>query len=320
MTTRIIGTGSAVPKKIVTNDDLAKIMDTSDEWIRQRTGIATRNLCVEETTVSLCYEAAKNALENAGKQPEEIDLILVATVSPDNVIPCTACDLQARLGAEHATAFDLNSACSGFLFAMATAHAYLEAGMMKNALIVGGETLSKLMNWEDRTTSVLFGDGAGAAVLERSDRGIRSIVQGSNGFKGSVLACRARNKNNPYVEKDDSVSYVTMDGHEVYRFATRQVPKSILEVLEKAGCGVEDISYFLLHQANIRILEAVGKRLKIPMEKIPNNLDRHGNMSSASIPVLLDEMNRQGRLKQGDKIVLSGFGAGLTYGAILLEW
>lgn len=320
MTTRVTGTGSAIPKKLVTNDDLAKFMDTSDEWIRQRTGIACRSVCVEETTTELCYRSAAAALEDAGKKPEEVDLILVATLSPDKILPCTACEVQDRLGAVNATAFDINAACSGFLFAMITAHAYIQTGIHKNALVIGGECLSKILDWTDRSTSVLFGDGAGAAFLESSDQGILSIMQGADGSKGEALKCDARRINNPYVKNEDSVPYVSMDGKEIYRFATRQVPKCIQQVLEKANCDIEEVRYFLLHQANIRILEAVGKRLHVPMERIPYNLDKHGNISSASIPVLLDEMNSKGLLKRGDKIVLSGFGAGLTYGAVLMEW
>ena len=320
MTTRIIGTGSYLPKKVVTNDDLAKLMDTSDEWIRTRTGIRARHLVQEETTTYMCVEAAKRALENAQMQAEEIDLILVGTITGDHVTPSTACEVQAAIGASKAVAFDINAACSGFLFALHTAHAFIQSGIYQNALILGAETLSKIMDWNDRSTCVLFGDGAGAAVVRADETGLIAFEQGSDGAKGQVLACKNRKNNNPYVSNDKEYDYVQMNGQEVYKFAVSTVPKSILHVLEKAGLTAEDVSYFALHQANIRIIQSVAKRLKAEEDKFPISLDHCGNISAASVPILLDEMNRQGMLKRGDKIIMSGFGAGLTWGTALLEW
>lgn len=320
MTTRIIGTGSYLPKLEVTNDDLAKIMDTSDEWIRTRTGIRSRHLVQEETTAFMCVEAAKKALEDANMQAEDIDLIIVGTVSGDHVTPSTACEVQAGIGAAKAVAFDINAACSGFLFALNTAHAYIQAGIYKNALILGAETLSKIMDWSDRSTCVLFGDGAGAAVVRADETGLIAFEQGSDGSRGHVLACKGRKNNNPYVTNDKEYDYVHMDGQEVYKFAVSTVPHSIQTVLEKAGLTPDDITYYALHQANIRIIQSVAKRLKVDDSKFPISLDHCGNISAGSVPILLDEMNRQGLLKRSDKIVMSGFGAGLTWGTALIEW
>ena len=323
MKTRIAGTGHFLPSNVVTNDDLSKIMDTSDEWISSRTGIRERHLATEETTASMSAEAAKLALEDAGVDAQDIDLIIVATVSPDHMTPSVACEVQAAIGADRAVAFDINAACSGFLFALQMADMYIKQGVYKNALIIGAETLSKIMDWNDRSTCVLFGDGAGAAVLcpaEDDSQGLASITLGSDGAKGMVLAGINRLNNNPYVKNDYGPHYIRMDGQEVYKFAVTTVPASIEQVLEEAGLTAEDIKYFVLHQANIRILQSVSKRLKVDMEKFPISLDHCGNMSAASVPVLLDEVNRKGLLKKGDKIVLAGFGGGLTWGACVLEW
>lgn len=318
--TRIIGTGSYLPETVVTNDDLAKIMDTSDEWIRTRTGICERRLVKEETTASMCVEASRRALADAGMSPEEVELILVATITPDYVTPSAACQVQAGIGAVNAVAFDIGGACAGFLFALNTANAYIQAGIYQNALVLGAETLSKIMDWNDRSTCVLFGDGAGAAVVRRDEKGILAFEQGSDGSKGMVLACRGRENNNPLVSSPVSLDYVHMDGQEVYKFAVTTVPKSIQRVLEKAGCSAEDVKYYALHQANIRIIQSVAKRLKLSEERFPISLDHCGNISAASVPILLDEMNRKGMLQRGDKLVLSGFGAGLTWATALVEW
>lgn len=320
MTTRIIGTGSCLPKTIVTNDDLSKIMDTSDEWISSRTGIRERHLVKEETTAALSITAAKRALENAGITAKELDMIIVGTVSGDHVTPSTACEVQAGIGAVNAVAFDINAACSGFLFSLHTAMAYMKSGLCKTALVIGAETLSKIMDWSDRSTCVLFGDGAGAAVVRADEVGITAFDQGSDGTKGMVLACPNRTNNNPLIETDKSLGYTRMDGQEVYKFAVTAVPSSIQRVLEEARLTPEDIKYFLLHQANIRIIQSVAKRLKTDLDKFPISLDHCGNMSAASVPVLLDEVNRKGMLQKGDKLILSGFGGGLTWGTCLLEW
>lgn len=320
MAIRIKGTGSFLPKTVVTNDDLAKVMDTSDEWISTRTGIRERRIAKEETTTEMAVEAAKRALKNANLQPEEIELILVGTITGDKLTPSTACELQAFLGAKNAVAFDINAACSGFMFALNTAYAYLESGIYKNALVLGVETLSKIMDWTDRSTCVLFGDGAGAAVVSHEEGKGFFFEQGTDGEKGKVLSCKNRPLNNLLVKSDRDVDYVHMDGQEVYKFAVSTVPASINRVLEKTGVGIEEIDYFVLHQANVRIIQSVAKRLKVSEEKFPISLDHCGNISAASVPILLDEMNQKGMLKKGDKIVMSGFGGGLTWGTAFLEW
>lgn len=320
MAVRIIGTGSCLAEKEVTNDELAKYVDTSDEWISSRTGIKKRRIAIEETTTSMASEAARRALDMAGKDAAEVDLIIVATVTPDYYTPSVACQVQAELGADNAIAFDVNAACSGFVFALNTAKMYIETGYTKNALVIGAETLSKIMDWNDRGTCVLFGDGAGAAYLEESDKGIINIVQGSIGKKGMVLNCRARKTNNVFVQGEIEPDFLHMDGQEVYKFAVRQCPKCLLEVLEKADMTPEDIDYFVLHQANVRIIQSVAKRLKAPIEKFPMTLDYTGNMSAASVPVMLDELVRERGIKRGDKVAISAFGAGLTYAAAILEW
>ena len=321
-TVQITGTGSSLPGKVVTNDDLAKLVDTSDEWIRQRVGIIERRTASTETVASLAAQACENALAMAGKKAEEVDLIIVATCSPQELLPCAACQVQSRIGADHATAFDLNAACSGFLFALQTATAYIQTGLYQNALVVGSEVLSKLMDYQDRSTCILFGDGAGAVFVESREAAVfadgreagvimPSFVQGASGAKGDVLSCREGRYENHYVK---------MDGQEVYRFATRQVPDCIRQSMEQMQMTLDDIDQFLLHQANMRIIDSVGKHYKADRAKFPTNLEYRGNMSSAAIPVLLDELQRAGRIKAGDRLMLSGFGAGLTYGACMVNW
>ena len=321
MKTRIIGTGSYLPENIVTNDDLSKIMDTSDEWINSRTGIRERHLVKDETTASMSIEAARRAMEDAGVTAEEIDLIILGTVSADYITPACACEVQAAIGAHRAVAFDINAACSGFMFALNIANAYLQAGIYKTALILGAETLSKIMDWSDRSTCVLFGDGAGAAVVRADDNvGLLAYDQGSDGARGMVLAGQSRTNNNPLEETSKELQYVHMDGQEVYKFAVTAVPASLQKVIAEAGLSVEDIDYFALHQANIRIIQSVAKRLKVSEDKFPISLDHCGNISAASVPILLDEMNKKGLLKPGMKIAMSGFGGGLTWASAVLEW
>ncbi len=331
MTIKITGTGSTLPEKKVTNFDLQELVETSDEWIRERTGIAERRISTGDTVATLSAKACSKALEMAGKTAEEVDLILVATCSPEMLLPCCACQVQDIIGASNAAAFDLNAACSGFLFALNTAYVYMQAGIYKNALVIGSEVLSKLVDWSDRGTCVLFGDGAGAAFVEASAEdifrdngrkvGMECMVQGSDGTKGMVLSCAERSVDNAFIAEKQTISpYIQMNGQEVYKFATRQVPACIHEALDKAGITVEDVDMFVLHQANVRIIESVAKRLKADISKFPMNLDKIGNMSSATIPVLLDELNRGGRIQGGDRIVMSGFGAGLTYGATVIVW
>ena len=320
------------------------MVETSDEWIRERTGIAERHVSVGETVVTLASEAARKALEQAGKRAEEIDLILVATCSPEQYLPCCACQVQVDIGAVNALAFDVNAACSGFLFALNTADAYLRMGLAENALIIGSEVLSKLVDWTDRGSCILFGDGAGAVVVERCKAESRAVEEKqipaagilgralhSDGTGGGVLQCDARELTTPYARTsavktdqnqpmDDREHFIQMDGQEVYRFATRRVPQCIEEALSDAGLTVPDIDLFVLHQANARIIDAVAKRLHADRKKFPTNLERVGNLSSASIPVLLDELHKQGKLHRGDRIVLAGFGAGLTIGACVMTW
>ena len=320
------------------------MVETSDEWIRERTGIGERHVSVGETVVTLASEAARKALEQAGKRAEEIDLILVATCSPEQYLPCCACQVQADIGAVNALAFDVNAACSGFLFALNTADAYLRMGLAENALIIGSEVLSKLVDWTDRGSCILFGDGAGAVVVERCKAESRAVEEKqipaagilgralhSDGTGGGVLQCDARELTTPYARTsavktdqnqpmDDREHFIQMDGQEVYRFATRRVPQCIEEALSDAGLTVPDIDLFVLHQANARIIDAVAKRLHADRKKFPTNLERVGNLSSASIPVLLDELHKQGKLHRGDRIVLAGFGAGLTIGACVMTW
>lgn len=323
MAIRIIGTGSYLPKKVADNHFLSTIVDTDDEWIRQRTGIKERHLSNgKEGTTYMATHAAEAALENAGITADELDMIIVATVSADTYVPSTSCQVQGAIGAIRATCFDLNAACSGFLFAMNTAYAYIEMGMAKTILIIGAETLSREVDWSDRSSCILFGDGAGAAIMrqEEGKGGLIASVTGSDGSQGGVLTCKGRGIQNPFHQSKRKKDYLRMEGQAVFRFAVTMVPRCIKQILKKTGYDTEDIKFFVLHQANVRILELIAKRLKVDIDKFPMNLDRYGNTSSASIPILLDELNRNNLLEPGDKIVLSGFGGGLTWGAVLIEW
>lgn len=322
MNMRIKGTGSSLPEKILTNDDIATYVETNDEWIRERTGIGNRHISTGETLSELASKACQNALDMAGVSAEDVDMIVLATCSPEVMIPCVACQVQESIRATKAVAFDLNAACSGFLFALNTVHAYLATGIYKNALVVGAEVLSKIVDWEDRNTCILFGDGAGAVYVEadKAAADTYQFVQHANGSKGHVLTCATRDIKNPLVEIPTGKKYVDMDGREIFKFAVGQIPVCINEVLEQSGIGVDEIDYFILHQANYRIISSIAKRLGREMEKFPTNVEQVGNMSSASIPVLLDECNRKNMFQAGMKLVMSGFGAGLTYGATILEW
>lgn len=321
MNTKIIGTGYDLPAFAADNNYLATLVDTSDEWIVERTGIRTRHLAKEETTTSMAVNASRQALERAGMQAEDVELLIVATISGDTETPSTACRVQAEIGANRAVAFDINAACSGFLYGMHVAEAFIRSGIYRNALVIGAETLSKLIDWTDRSTCVLFGDGAGAAVLAATEEtGIISQSIGSNGEKWEVLECQGRPNGNPLCGKGQELKYMTMNGQEVFKFAVKTVPLCVEDAVEKAGIGLDEVKYFLLHQANKRIIQSVAKRLGQPEEKFPMNLDQCGNTSAASLPILLAQMDEQGLLQKGDRLVLSGFGAGLTWGACLLEW
>lgn len=321
MSVKILGTGSALPARQVTNEEIAHMVETSDEWIRERTGIGSRRVSTGETVASLAALACGQALENAGKSAEEVELLLVATCSPEDVAPCAACRVQKVIGAGNAVAFDINAACAGFLFALHTAWAYVESGIYRNALVAGSEVLSKIVDWEDRSTCILFGDGAGAVYVEKCETGgILGFVQHSDGSRGDVLTCVGRPLESPFFHRDIGKDYLKMDGREIFSFAVRQIPATIREALEKAGVSVEEVDLFFLHQANRRIIEGISKRLQADGERFPVNLESVGNTSSASIPLLLDEWNRKGKCRPGMTIVLSGFGAGLTCGACVLKW
>lgn len=296
------------------------MVDTSDAWIKERTGVATRHIIKEETTVSMACEAAKRALADGGVKAEEVELIIVSTISSNVILPCTACEVQKELGAENATCFDMSAACSGFVLAYNTAIAYLSGGMYRTALIIGSESLSNLTNWTDRGTCILFGDGAGAAVIRAQDGRTYLPATHSDGGKGKALTCLSRHTNVEIKRMADPEYYMQMDGQAVFKFAVKKVPEVVDEVLCKNHVKKEEIAWYILHQANSRIVEAVAKRLGEPIEKFPMNLQEYGNTSSASIAILMDEMKRDGRLKGGQKIVIAGFGAGLTWGASVAEW
>ena len=296
MTGVICGTGACVPDRILDNNEIAEFVDTSDQWIQERTGVARRRIAVEETTSSMAAEAGRQAMEEAGIGPEEIDLILAATATPDHIFPCAACEIQERLQAVNAVCFDLNAACSGFLFAYQTAQAYIASGVYRTVLVVGSESLSRIVNWEDRGTCILFGDGSGAAVL-RAQEGKNWIPAAhSNGKGGPALLCtgpnaaKAGEKGNLPGQSEDwnkgAEMEITMDGKAVFQFAVRKVPEVIHEVLDSNGLTAEDIDWFILHQANKRIVESVAKRLKTDISRFPMNLQEYGNTSSASIPIL----------------------------------
>ena len=326
MTGIICGTGSYAPSYTMDNNNIAKLVETSDEWIQERTGVVRRHIIQGETTVSMACEAAKRALDNAEVTPEEIDLILVSTISSNVILPCAACEVQKELGAMNATCFDLSAACTGFVLAYNTAAAYLAGGIYKTALIIGSESLSNLTNWKDRGTCILFGDGAGAAVLKAEDQKFYLPVTHSDGLKGVALTCKSRHDCNGLTSEIaaeslvDEAHFMQMDGQAVFKFAVKKVPEVIREALKRNEMTQEEIDWYILHQANRRIVEAVAKRLEEPIEKFPMNLQEYGNTSSASIPILLDEMNRTGKLKAGQKIMMAGFGAGLTWGATIIEW
>lgn len=320
----ITGVGSSLPEKILTNFDLEKIVDTTDEWIRTRSGIQERRIVAEDQATSdIAVEAAKLAIEDAQAKPEELDLIICATVTPDYLFPATAALIQDRLGAKKAAAFDLEAGCSGFVYALCVASQFIQTGFYKKILVVGAETLSKITNWQDRRTCVLFGDGAGAVVVERVDTGgILGMNLGCDGSGGQFLDMLAGGSKHPAsklsLEKD--MHYIRMDGNQVYRFAVKIMGKAAIEALNDAGLQPKDIDVMIPHQANMRIIDAAAKRLKLPAEKVYINLPKYGNTSSASIPIALAEAYQEKFIKKGDKIVLVGFGAGLTWAAIVIEW
>ncbi|HJV30618.1 MAG TPA: beta-ketoacyl-ACP synthase III [Bacillales bacterium] len=308
MNAGVVGIGRYLPDRVVTNFDLEKVMDTSDEWIRTRTGIKERRIAADDIDTSdMAFEAAKKAIENAGITPDQIDLIITATVSPDRPFPSVSCMLQERLGAKKAAAMDISAACAGFMYGIVTAKQFIETNVYKHVLVIGVEKLSKITDWNDRNTAVLFGDGAGAAIIGpvSGDRGILAFELGADGTGAKHL----------YQDE-----FIIMNGREVFKFAVRQMGESCLNVLEKAGLKKEEVDFFIPHQANIRIMEASRQRLEVPEEKMSKTVNKYGNTSSASIPISLVEELEAGKIKDDDVIVMVGFGGGLTWGAIAIRW
>ena len=318
MFSRIIGTGSYLPEKIVTNDDLARTVDTSDEWIRTRTGIRSRHVAAEGQLASdLALPAAQRALQSAGVGVEEIDLIIVATTTPDIIFPSTACILQSKLGIAGCAAFDVQAVCSGFVYALTIADLFIRSGQAKHALVVGTEVYSRILDWNDRGTCVLFGDGAGAVVVAASDKpGILASKLHADGSYKDMLCVPGSVSGG----KVWGSPFVHMDGGSVFKFAVRVFEEGANEVLEAAGLTVSDLDWFIPHQANIRIMEATAKRLGLPKEKLIATVHHHGNTSAASIPLALDEAVKDGRIRHGQTLLLEGVGGGFTWGAVLLRW
>ena len=316
MSFSIKGTGSSYPKKVVTNDDLASVVDTSDEWIRTRTGISERRICTYETLSDLVFQAGKAALEDAGLKADQIDLIICSTIRADTITPSMACILQERLGAI-CPAFDINAACSGFIYAMDVALGYFARGKAKNILIVSAEAMSKLVDWTDRATCVLFGDGAGAVLLSEGKDllSIKTTAVGSD-----LLMIPNVEGNSPFSEQVETAPYLAMKGQEVFKFAVNAICNDLKDVIQEAGLQESDIDHVFLHQANQRITNTAKKCLEIKANKYHENIDRFGNTSSATIPVMLDEINKAGMLKDGDLLAMSAFGGGLTTGACVIRW
>lgn len=321
----ILGTGFYVPEKIMTNADLEKIVETSDEWIVERTGIKERRIAEDNQPMSdLALRAAKAALADAGVAAEDLDLIIVATLTSDRIIPSTACMIQNLLGAKHAAAFDLSAACSGFAHAASVAAQFIETGAYKKALVIGAETLSKYINWEDRNTCVLFGDGAGAAVLGQVEEGygILSFDLGSDGSGGDAIQIPSSGSLMPVSKEsiDQKLNLIHMNGRDVFKFAVKAMGKTVKNSLAKIDMPQEKIDWLVPHQANIRIIESAAKRLSMPMDKVIVNIHKYGNMSAACIPIALAEAAAAKRFKKGDIIALSGFGAGLTWASCIIRW
>ncbi|MEY8415080.1 beta-ketoacyl-ACP synthase III [Tissierella praeacuta] len=321
----ISGVGSYVPEKVVTNNDLSKIVETSDEWIIERTGIHERRIASDNMATSdMATMAAKNALEDANIKSKDIDLIIVATVTSDHAFPSAACIIQKNIGAVNAAAFDINVGCSGFVYGLSIGESFIKSGMYKKVLVIGAETLSKIVDWGDRNTCVLFGDGAGACVLEKCEEGfgILSIELGSDGNNGEVLTQPAGGSRIPASIDtiENKLHFIKMDGKEVFKFAVRVMEKTSINTLKKANLELNDLDFLIPHQANMRIIDAAAKKLKLEKDKICVNLNKYGNMSSASIPVALNEAVKDNRIKKGDNILLVAFGAGLTWASMVIRW
>ena len=321
----IIGWGMCAPQRVVTNEDLAKTLDTSDEWIRERTGICQRHLVSDgETTASMAIQAAQRALQVADADPREIDLVIVATTTPDHVFPSTACQVQDALGARHAGAFDLSAACSGFVYALAMGHQAIASGEHRQVLVVGADALSTRLDWQDRGTCILFGDGAGAVLLRTTDdeSGVMATVLGADGSGGELLKIPAGGCAVPTTHETvaQGLHFLRMDGRLVYRFASSVLAEATEQVAKKAGWEMADVDRVIPHQANVRIIESAAKRLGLPMERFVVNLQEYGNTSAASVPIALCEAVEAGNIHPGDQLVMVGFGAGLTWAAAAVKW
>jgi 3-oxoacyl-[acyl-carrier-protein] synthase-3 len=322
----ILGTGSYLPERILTNADLERMVDTSDEWITTRTGIKERHIAAEgQFTSDLAFEAGKRALESAGLQATDIDLIIVATLSPDTLTPSTSCYVQAKLGALNAAAFDISAACSGFIYGLGISQSFVRSGMFRHILVIGAEKLTSFVDWTDRTTCVLFGDGAGAAVIgpAKDDRGIIAATHlFANGNENKLISIPAGGSRLPVSEATlaGRLHTLKMGGKETYKCAVTYMPAAIQEVLKKTGTDLSEVALVIPHQANLRIIEAIRERLNLPPEKVFVNVDKTGNTSAATIGIGIDQAAREGRLKKGDKIVLVAFGAGLTVASALIRW
>ncbi|RJQ29246.1 MAG: ketoacyl-ACP synthase III [Peptococcaceae bacterium] len=325
MSTGIAGIGACVPERVLTNFDLERMLNTGDEWIRSRSGIKERRISSpDEASSDLAVVAAGRALATAGVTPEEVDLIIVATVTPDMSFPTTACLVQERLGIKKAGAFDLAAGCAGFVYALAAGSQFISTGACNTVLVIGVDTLTKFVNWEDPGTCVLFGDGAGAAVLKPvpAGSGILAFRLRADGAGGTHVCLPAGGSRRPATREtvDKKMHTIHMNGREVFKFAVRAMSEIAEEVLAAAGLERSDMDFFVPHQANLRIIEPVAKRLGLPMEKVLVNVDRYGNTSAASIPLALEEAVCSGRVKHGDRIVMAGFGTGLTWGAVAMKW
>jgi 3-oxoacyl-[acyl-carrier-protein] synthase-3 len=322
---KISGTGFYTPDKVLTNADLEKMVDTTDEWIMTRTGIKERKIAsAKQATSDLAIEASRRALTDAGLEVKDIDLILVATSTPDTIFPSTACWVQKGLKADHIPAFDLSAGCTGFLYGMIVSEGLILSGVVSRILLIGGELLSKIVNWKDRNTCVLFGDAAAAVVLEKSqdDSGMLSSYWKADGKLGGLLALMGGGTRNPatYETVDKGLHYLQMSGNEVFKHAVKRMGEAALAALKKANLSREDITYLIPHQANIRIIEATGRRLKLPKEKVYINIHKYGNVSVSTIPIGIHELKEEGRLKKGDILVLDAFGAGFTWAAVVYKW
>lgn len=322
---KILGTGSYAPEKVLTNQELEKMVDTSDEWIIERTGIKERRIAEDGVTTSdLAYEAGKRALEAAGVDPLEVDLIIVATATPDMIFPATGCIVQDRLGAVNAAAFDLSSACAGFIFALASADAFLRAGIYKKVLVIGAETISRIVDWTDRNTCVLFGDGAGAAILGTAEdgSGVLSTHLHTDGSMAELLSVPGGGSLNPTSQYtlDNRLHYIKMRGNETFKVAVRALEEVVIEAVNHNGLKPSDVDLLVPHQANLRIIQATAKRLGMPMEKVMQTLEKFGNTSAASVPMALDDAVKTGRVAPGSLVMLESFGGGLSWASALIRW